>query len=429
MQNITIISPCTGGGGKRNLLKHRNLRQRAFTLVELLVVIAIIGMLIALLLPAVQAAREAARRMQCSNHCKQLALTQHTHADAFGVFSQSSRPQQLDVSGCEPHRIGYICQILPFFEQAAIYDRVVASCKTWVGWAPWDTDGLARDQNHNVIDPNNPPSGATVYMIAWNAKIPTLVCPSTAGTGFTGGAAGLGRNSYHCNVGDYFCEWDSFHALRGPFAPGDRLPGKMSAITDGTSNTAMLSEIEIGSAPSGTRVKGNIAVNVPYGSPVQLKSIVRQNGNFDAQFDAAGKGEDFADRIVGGRWGDSIPAYTQFYMVMPPNSPNISTNNNYEGWGICMSASSNHPGGVNVALCDGSVRFVSDSVNAGDQGWEPWDGRLERGGQWGDAPGSRANVERNGGDAGVLSSRVSEPSHYGVWGALGSRAANESASL
>ncbi|MDR1958420.1 MAG: DUF1559 domain-containing protein, partial [Planctomycetaceae bacterium] len=102
----------------------------AFTLVELLVVIAIIGILIALLLPAVQAAREAARRMQCSNHLKQWGLGLHTHHDAFNKFP--STLYQV-TGGCGPEsrstsyrkeRLSFVYPLLPYIEQTAIYDNI-----------------------------------------------------------------------------------------------------------------------------------------------------------------------------------------------------------------------------------------------------------------------------------------------------------------
>ncbi|MDR1959604.1 MAG: DUF1559 domain-containing protein, partial [Planctomycetaceae bacterium] len=102
----------------------------AFTLVELLVVIAIIGILIALLLPAVQAAREAARRMQCSNHLKQWGLGLHTHHDAFNKFPSTLYQVTggCATSGNSRERLSFVYPLLPYIEQAAIY----ASIKTYV---------------------------------------------------------------------------------------------------------------------------------------------------------------------------------------------------------------------------------------------------------------------------------------------------------
>jgi prepilin-type N-terminal cleavage/methylation domain-containing protein len=125
-----------GGGGHRNPLAQKGLRQhdlqqpRGFTLVELLVVIAIIGMLIALLLPAVQAAREAARRMQCSNNLKQLTLAVHnfesTHARFPAAFADPI------VIGSEMIRLGYLPLLLPFIEQTAMNDAFLGT-KHFIG--------------------------------------------------------------------------------------------------------------------------------------------------------------------------------------------------------------------------------------------------------------------------------------------------------
>jgi hypothetical protein len=366
--------------------------------------------------------------MQCTNHLKQLGLAQHNHHDIYESFTQSSRPMTLKFTFWGPNATyaywGYIQQMLPFFEQGAIYEGVVEAIRADFMWNPWRSWETAGGRPEPYVDGQR-------YDTVWAREIPTLICPSTAGTGFTGTSDNgkLGRNSYHCNVGDLFCEWDSYHALRGPFGPGDRLQCSFGHITDGTSNTGMISEVEIGSAPNGTSIKGNVAVEVPYGPPLTCKAVATTSGQFDSRFDAAGKGEDYADRTVGCRWGDSRPTYTQFFMNLPPNQPNCSQNNNAEGWGLVMTASSNHTGGVNLVMCDGAVRFVSDSVDAGDQGYDPWDGVLQRGGQWGDHPGSQALLDRHGGDPDMINEAVSGPSRYGVWGALGSKAGGESRSL
>lgn len=105
------------------------------------------------------------------------------------------------------------------------------------------------------------------------------------------------------------------------------------------------------------------------------------------------------------------------------------------GWGQLISASSSHTAGVNVAMCDGAVRFVTDSVDAGNQSYDPWDGVLQRGGQWGDNPGSQALHSRHSGGMSFsdfsarYGGRVTDPSGYGIWGAMGSRQGGDSGSL
>lgn len=368
---------------------------RGFTLVELLVVIAIIGVLVALLLPAVQAAREAARRMTCTNQQKQIALAMHNMHDTAKHLPPASRPQNLN------GRVwaGFMAPLLPYIEQTALYERVIAACAHGAGAESWETGNFT-------------PTGATAAIESpWKERIETLICPSAGGKG----VPGLGPMSYRCNAGDLWVDWDSNHAYRGPFGPGDRLETKLSDIPDGTSNTIMISEAVFGSNNiTGTQIKGNVALNVPYGNtanggPMTCKSVARSDGMFDPT--KAGTGT-VLNRTFGARWGGSSQAYSQFFTVLPPNSPSCSSVNSVENGGLMASASSEHSGGVNVAFCDGAVKFVSETINCGDLTKSPLT-TLASGG--------------NGANAPTVS--VSGNSYYGVWGSLGSRAGKESVAI
>ena len=121
-------------------------KSQAFTLVELLVVIAIIGILIALLLPAVQAAREAARRSQCTNNIKQLALSLHNYPDVTKSFPAGSSAFTAggDVPGYAPLNQSWITRLLPFVEQGAMEIDMVTNATLWTGVAPgtWQSETL-----------------------------------------------------------------------------------------------------------------------------------------------------------------------------------------------------------------------------------------------------------------------------------------------
>jgi len=194
-------------------------RRRGFTLVELLVVIAIIGILIALLLPAVQAAREAARRSQCTNNLKQFGLALHNYHDTYKVF-----PPRKGGSGCAAgattgncERLSGFIGLLPFIEQKAMYEQIRAGDPAlgyppggpaaWYGWAPW----------------NYPPRNQ-------------FVCPSDTGAP----QGGQRLNSYGFSIGDQIISIRDATQVRGLFA--FRTCYSTADILDGTSNTLAMSE-------------------------------------------------------------------------------------------------------------------------------------------------------------------------------------------
>ena len=225
-----------GGGG--------NLGSRAFTLVELLVVIAIIGMLVALLLPAVQAAREAARRMQCTNHLKQVALAAHnfanTHNDGLPPMNIGSR-----------RFVGFWFLILPYIEQQAAYDRL-AGLSDHSGLAR-NIEGQGAEQNvnsasHVTRGGQNSLPGATpaerVEYLQQLARIPIYYCPTrrpSSGTLTTGGYTDAGgANSWgarHCDRPQPITRWaygpSSDYAIVGlSYRPPNDQPAEHRNSTD-----------------------------------------------------------------------------------------------------------------------------------------------------------------------------------------------------
>ncbi len=343
---------------------NRSLSRRAFTLVELLVVIAIIGILIALLLPAVQAAREAARRSQCTNHLKQLGLALHNYHDTFGCFTFRQGGTTQGSSDYNWGRRSGFVGLLPFMEQAPLYQKISGALTengtTYHAWGPAPWDG------------NYTP---------WKAQVPTLLCPSDPRG--TKGSSDTGRTNYRFCMGDTINDNTGSSNNRGLFAYIS--VSRFRDVTDGTSNTLAMSERGIGSG-AGQKILSGVATGIASvdTNPTLCLNTRGSNGEYKS-------GVSTRDGS-GTRWCDGVPLYTGFTTVLAPNAPSCMYDTNWDGnWGI-FSPTSYHPGGVNGVMADGAVRFFSETINAGNP---------------------------------AASQVTSGVSPYGVWGALGTKAGGE----
>jgi prepilin-type N-terminal cleavage/methylation domain-containing protein/prepilin-type processing-associated H-X9-DG protein len=305
----------------------RRNRSLGFTLVELLVVIAIIGILVALLLPAVQAAREAARRMQCGNNLKQLGLGLHNYHDAFKTFPDgwlyiNNPPLPFVAAQPNTETWGWSAMILPYIEQGPLHQQLGVTSRTLY-------QALA--------------TGAP-FLPLMRTRLNVLMCPSD--TGYNAG--GLVHNNRNFNNGN--------GTLLGGFAtpvlvgvsnyPGNAghrsvaantvntgvLNGekgvRISDIIDGTSNTIAVGERETKNCRSGTW----LGVRNPNGAGGQAVWVVAANAG---------------------------PKINQDHVAIAWNQASAIGVPGGCGEGF----SSLHPGGVQIALADGSVKFIAETIN------------------------------------------------------------------
>ncbi len=329
-------------------------RQRGFTLVELLVVIAIIGVMVGLLLPAVQAAREAARRMSCSNNLKQLGLSFHNYHDTYRKLPHGAAPVSgnyngaFTVSNSNWHGYSPQTMILPFIEQGAIFDQFAFN---------------ATHTSTTIV----PPAAIAPAILARN-QISAFLCPSDKDFP---DATNRGWINYGVNFGSNTGWRGDIQNANGMFVLN--FTRNFKDVTDGLSNTIMLAEFNKGDN-SGAIFdvrNGDIVRNQAFGT---MPTVFRVNAGVpsitQAQLEAYGAqcvgGQ--ANHISGAgvRWSSPGQYQTALNTLAPPNWRFPACMSGGGGAGDSQGvfpARSRHPGGVHVSLGDASVKFISDSVN------------------------------------------------------------------
>jgi prepilin-type N-terminal cleavage/methylation domain-containing protein/prepilin-type processing-associated H-X9-DG protein len=399
-------------------------RRPGFTLVELLVVIAIIGVMVGLLLPAVQAAREAARRMSCGNNFKQVGLSIHNYHAAFNqlprhgsgsdwdrtttnIFQHSYNTSQLHLS--------YLVGLMPFMEQQALWEQISTPLvnTSGVGPIPWPAMGP------------RPHAGYAEYA-PWNTEISTIRCPSDPGSGLpslgrTNYAACIGDNSMRSFVGMSHVRGNSTpqsaadatsgkRYLRGAFVPRQRM--ELRDILDGLTNTIIAGEITTDLGDNDVRTRGSFEnTSAVYDAVPGVRRCRETNqvdplrpqfwvaSNFPAHNPGSTSGSPYTGAILAGMrrgfcWSSSENLHSVMTTTLAPNSElclatwTASAEGNW-------SASSRHQGGVHILMADGAVKFVTDSIDTGNARFP------------------------------LLNVTAGQSSPFGVWGALGTRANRE----
>ena len=350
---------------------YRRRADRGFTLVELLVVIAIIGILVALLLPAVQAAREAARRSQCQNNMRNLGLALLNYEQTVKEFPVAVRTEPLDAPGSaariraaqDGQRLyaNWAIQILPYIEEQPLYDSMALE----------QPSGRLMSLTVNNIPVSILESGKApnANFVARNTELEVMLCPTDDGRGrpYDGGAASGGlwaRGNYGYNGGlalvlDNEEIWaktkigpDGLPITCGRGVGGADVAMNIGQITDGTSHTIAIGELRTG--------RGNKDRRGVWAMQMVGSNLLMQHGsNYGLGPNDCRPGtDDIRDNeaIIAEVGESNLSA--ECMLPFASSSWNVS---------VQVAARSKHTGGIFAAMCDGSVQFISDFIDAGEQ--------------------------------------------------------------
>ena len=321
----------------------------AFTLVELLVVIAIIGVLVALLLPAIQASREAARRGDCLNRLRQIAIALHNHESARGHFPSGSIAQADPTNPGTPHsfyRWSALAQSLPYMEGAATFDLLDLSAPLYQ--ADFQISPANREAVRTIVPNFLCPSDRQVRVSPSFGPTNYAVC---AGTGAGGGTPFDADGAFYINS-----------ALR------------VADFTDGTSQTVMASEAVLGETPPPLTGRASANPQLVYGFAMSLPLTTAGCAatalwNLSDPPSYSWANGEYRSAIYN-HW--TTPNARQFDCVSAETTALPEQQYAAYGW---RTARSNHNGGVNAALIDGSARFIADAIDLA-----PWQALATRAG-------------------------------------------------
>lgn len=316
----------------------RRPKHRGFTLVELLVVIAIIGILVALLLPAIQAAREAARRSQCTNNLKQVAVALHNYHDTHRTFPRFSY-----YPAGQGHWQGYSVHVrlLPFIERAGLYDEIRIASEEF---------GI---------------SGHTINSVHQRERVGAYVCPSDQAFPDANWPSNC---NYPVSAGSNTVWISSLNQQNGVFRRDQETD--MGAVLDGTSNTIMLGEQVVGDNDGASYTPiSDVARGIAWSA---TNSSTQQGPITAADLTAygtacAGVVKTNHTSTAGQSWLRPVNFYTVFNTLASPNwmyptCMACSGCSAGDSVGV-FPARSRHPGGANHALADASVRFLADTID------------------------------------------------------------------
>lgn len=344
-----------------------DMKRKGFTLIELLVVIAIIAVLISLLLPAVQSAREAARRAQCTNNLKQIGLALHNYHSTHNSFPPGALfGRSGDLTVGNNRDFSAHVRLLGYTEQSALYNAA----------------------NLNLACFNDENVGNQVNITVTTNRIGLMLCPSSPTPGWNHQGSGALFNSRRAPGGNYFASVGATMEFAGQQSQGPpngifQYVGELGRtfgvadVTDGTSNTVAFSEwktgsgnpnaitiptdiIYVGTFPQGTQ-RNNGSISIPALADRLIPWLQQCNAAAKTPGNRFGK-----TTTLGQNWSLGLVGYSMGNLLLPPNP--LFTNCSTHGSGTLQSPgvwgmSSYHPGGANIVLADGSVRFLKDSTS------------------------------------------------------------------